>query len=376
MRNGVVGIVIGAVVGLVVGATVVAPRLAPVIPAAVQGEPLAEKDEAVAMPERPQKTPLRWRMASAFAASLPQLGTLAKRLDREIWQISGGDMELKFHDPDTLVPAGEMFEAVASGAIETAFSSPGTWADKAPALQLFAAVPFGPTASEYLAWIYFGGGRDIYREIYKSHGIHGIFCGLVAPEASGWFRKEIKTVEDLKGLRMRFYGLGAKVVARLGVETKAIDGGRLFMAFEQGTIDAAEYSMPAIDFKLGLHRMAKHYYFPGWHQPATFFDLMINRDKWENLSAARKARIEVACGDNVRHGLAEGEALQFAALKKIHRAGVTIHRWPAKILEALEGAWKEVAKEEAAADKDFKRVWDSLSAFRRDYAIWKELGYP
>ena len=380
MRNGVIGIVIGLVVGVVVGATLIAPRLAPVIPhgipIAAEGETLAGADTTVTSPIPPAPPPMRWRMASAYAGSLPHLGTLGKRLDREIWQISGGDMEMKFHEPDTLVPAAEMFDAVASGAIETAFSSPGAWAEKAPALQLFAAVPFGPSAPEYLAWVYFGGGRELFEEIYHRHNLHGVFCGIVAPEASGWFREEIRTAEDLKGLRMRFFGLGAKVMAKLGVEPQALDGGDIFMALESGAIDAAEYSMPAIDLKLGIHRMAKHYYFPGWHQPATLFDLIVNLDEWKALSAARKARIEVACGDNVRHGLAEGEALQFSALKDLSAAGVKIHRWPSKILDALETAWQEVANEEVAADRDFKRVWESLSAFREDYAVWRELGYP
>ncbi len=380
MRNGVIGMVIGLVVGVAVGATLIAPRLAPVVPQGVpmvaEGEVLAAADRAVTTPIPPPPPPMRWRMASAYAGSLPQLGTLARRLDREIWQISGGDMEIKFHEPDTLVPVAEMFDAVASGAVETAFSTPGAWAAKAPALQLFAAVPFGPRPSEYLAWIYFGGGRELYQEIYQRHNLHGVFCGIVAPEASGWFRKEIRTLEDLKGLRMRFFGLGAKVVAKLGVVPKSLDGGDIFMAFEAGAIDAAEYSMPAVDLKLGIHQMAKNYYFPGWHQPATMFDLIINLDKWKALGAARKARIEVACGDNVRYGLAEGEALQFAALKDLNAAGVTIRRWPSKILEALENAWQEVVAEETAADPDFKRVWGSLAAFREDYSIWRELGYP
>ena len=162
---------------------------------------------------------------------------------------------------------------------------------------------------------------------------------------------------------------------KLGVKTVPLAGGDIFVALETGAIDAAEFSMPAVDVKLGLHEMAKHYYFPGWHQPATLFDLMINLEKWNALSPARKAQVETVCGDNIRYGLAEGESLQFDAMKELSAKGVLLHRWSSKILDALENSWRQVAAEEAAKDREFKRVWRSLSSFRRNYAIWKELGY-
>lgn len=387
MRNGIIGIVIGIVVGIVVGATLVAPGLAPeaTVPkrdSGPSGEKAEAAPEAITPADRPSEGAavvedgVRWTMASAYPSTLTQLGTLAKRVDDRMWQVSGGTFEVRFREPDTVVPGLEMFDAVASGTIEAAFASPALWSARAAALQIFSAVPFGPTVGEYLAWIEFGGGRELYEEIYHRNGVHGIFCGLIAPEAAGWSRHEIKTVEDLRGLRMRFVGLGANVMRKLGVATVALHGGDIFTALEAGTIDAVEFSMPAIDLKLGFHRMAKHYYFPGWHQPATLFDLMINLDKWETLSAPRRAQLESVCGDNMRYGLAEGEALQFAALKKLSAAGVRLHRWPPRILGPLEAAWREVVDEESARDAEFKRVWESLAAFRDSYAIWRELAYP
>ena len=371
MRNTIIGIIIGVVVGVVVGATVVAPRLAPSAPPAPTAPP--------APPSKPAATAepaVRWKMASAYGASLPQLGTLAKRVTREIGRVSGGAVEIRFHGPGALVPPLETFGAVASGAIDAAFSSPGDWGDKIPALHLFSAIPFGPAAGEYLAWIYFGGGKELFDDIIHRRNIHGVFCGLIAPEAAGWFRRQIRTFDDLEGVRMRASGLGAKVLRKLGVQTRRLSGGDIFVALESGAIDAAEFSMPAIDLKLGFHQMARNYYFPGWHQPSTLFALMINLDRWDALSTTHKAQIESVCGDNVRHGLAEGEALQFAALKELQADGVRIQRWPDDILEALEAAWREVAAEEVAADADFATVWRSLTAFRDDYAIWKELGHP
>ena len=383
MRNTIIGIIIGIVVGVVVGATVIAPRLAPTAPDAPTSEPAATAEPApapepaVTAARAPESEPaVRWKMASAYGASLPQLGTLAKRVTREIRRVSGGAMEIKFHEPGALVPPPETFDAVASGAVDAAFSSPGDWGDKIPALYLFSAVPFGPAAGEYLAWIYFGGGKELFDDIVRRRNIRGVFCGLIAPEAAGWFRRQIRTFDDLEGVRMRASGLGAKVLGKLGVQTRRLSGGDIFVALESGAIDAAEFSMPAIDLKLGFHQMARNYYFPGWHQPSTLFALMINLDRWDALSTTHKAQIESVCGDNVRHGLAEGEALQFAALKELQADGVRIERWSDDILEALEAAWREVAAEEAAADADFATVWRSLTAFRDDYAIWKELGHP
>ena len=382
MRNAVIAVIVGLVVGIVVGVSVISPRLelasgdgAKLPKTGVQGRRPA--GESIALAPRPTTAAaVQWKMASAYGARLPQLGTLAKRLETQIWRVSGGTMEIRFHEPGTLVPADQIFDAVASGAIDAAFASPASLTGKSSALGLFSAVPFGPTAGEYLAWVEFGGGRALMETLYRRHNIQAVPCGLLAPEASGWFRKEIRVVGDLKGLRMRITGLGARVMEKMGVATVALAGGDIFVALEVGTLDAAEFSMPAIDRALGLDRLAKHYYLPGWHQPATLFPLIVNLDRWNGLEAIQKARVEAVCGDNLRYGLAEGEALQFAALKDIQAKGVQVRRWPRPILEALERAWRDVVDEETLAEADFRRVWKSLAAFREDYAIWRELGYP
>ncbi|MBC8158747.1 MAG: TRAP transporter substrate-binding protein [Alphaproteobacteria bacterium] len=377
MRNAIIGIIIGTVVGVVIGATFLAPRLNN-LSTSVSGEQIEHLSpptaETVAVETSAPE--ISWRMASAYAGALPQIGTLAVRVSREIWRISGGEMEVNFHEPDTLVPTAELFNAVKSGTIDAAFASPGLWQDDAPALQLFSSVPFGPPPSEFMAWFYFGGGRELYRDIYRRRGVHGIVCGIIAPEASGWFRNEVLTVEDLQGLKARFLGLGARVLNKLGVETLSLRDDEIFPALESGALDAAEFSLPSVDYQLGIHKMAKHYYFPGWHQPSTLLELMVNLEQWEALSPTAKARVETVCGDNIRHGLAETEATQFAALKNIYSTGVEIHRWPAEIIAALEQAWLQVAAEQSDENKDFKRVWNSLKAFREDYSIWRELGRP
>ena len=318
---------------------------------------------------------VRWKMGSAFPSKLVQLGSLGVSISEKVEQVSGGNIQIKFFEPHALVPPLEMFDAVSSGSLDAAWSTPGYWFGKEPALALFAAVPFGPRAGEYGAWIYYGGGYELMDEIYAKHNIKSLICGVIAPEASGWFRSEIKSVDDLKGLKMRFFGLGAKVMEKVGVSTQLIAGGDIYPALERGSIDATEYSMPAIDLDLGFYQIASHYYFPGWHQQSTLFELMINKDKWDALTETQQAQIELACGDNFREGMVEGEAIQFAALKELREKGVNIHRWPPEVLETLKAAWEEVAAELAAEDESFKKTWESLQTFRADYTLWKELGY-
>ena len=182
-------------------------------------------------------------------------------------------------------------------------------------------------------------------------------------------------MEDFRGKKIRFFGLGARVLNKLGANSQLLAGGDIFPALELGTIDGAEFSMPAVDYDMGFYQVAKNYYFPGWHQQSTMYEVTINLDAWNSLSATQQAQIETTCGDNVRFGIAEGEALQFQAMKNLEAKGVTLHTWSPEILEALEAAWLEVAAEMSAEDENFRRGWESLSAFRRDYKVWRDKGY-
>jgi TRAP-type mannitol/chloroaromatic compound transport system substrate-binding protein len=282
---------------------------------------------------------------------------------------------IEFHEPGALVPPLEMFDAVSKGSIDAAWSPPGFWAGKIRAAPIFSAVPFGPSAGEYLAWMYHGGGQDLWREILAPHGIYSVLCNITAPEASGWFKQEITSLDDLKGLKMRFFGFGARVMSKLGVSTQLLAPADVYPALERGVIDAAEMSMPAVDLNLGLPQVAKHYYFPAWHQQATLADLMINMDRWNELSETHRAQLVATCRASMLESLAESEAVQFAALQALEKEGVQLHRWPPEMLVAFEAAWDEVASELAAEDADFNRAWESLSGFRQDYKIWKDLGY-
>jgi len=320
-------------------------------------------------------SPVNWRMTSTYPSTLLQLGTMGKRLETDLATISGGDIALKFFEPGVLAPPFETFDAVSYGAVEAGWSTPGYWAGKEPALQLFSAVPFGPAAPEYLAWFDFGGGKALFEEIYHKHNIHSIICGMTPPEASGWFKKPINSIDDLAGLKIRFFGLGGKVLQEVGAAPQLIAGGEIYQALELGTIDATEYAMPAVDHKMGFFEVAKHYYFPGWHQQSTMFELMINLEAWNKLSATQQKQINATCAANVRYGISEGEALQPDALIALQAEGVELHSWSPEILAELELAWNKVSQELVEADPTFAKVWASLSAFRSKYSGWSDRGY-
>jgi TRAP-type mannitol/chloroaromatic compound transport system substrate-binding protein len=315
-------------------------------------------------------------MASVFPTSLTLLGEAAPKLAEKLRRASGGTIDLKVYEPGALVPGLETIQAVSKGSVASAWSSPGFFSGTDSAFAFFTTVPFGPGIPEFLAWMYYGGGLELQNEMFGQHHIHAIPCGITPPEASGWFRREITSVADLKGLKMRFFGLGAKVMDRLGVSTQLLAPGDIFQALQLGTIDATEFANPSLDEKLGFYQVAKYYYFPGWHQQASILDFFINQEVWDGLSDQHKAIIEQACGDMLRQIMAEGEATQWAAMKRMRdEHGVQIKRWPPAILKAYEETWNEVVAEESKANPNFKKVYDSYSAFRANYAIWRDYGY-
>ena len=333
----------------------------------------SEEDKKTDIGKESQK--INIKMAGAFPSSLIILGETGIKLTQKINDVSGGNINIKYFEPGALVPPMEIFDAVSSGGVDAGFASPAFWAGKVPALQFFTTFPFGPNPSEYIAWLRYGGGNDIFKEIYHAHNIHSIHCMATSPEGSGWFREEINSVEDLKGLKMRFLGLGAKVMEKLGVSTQLLAGGDISAALELGTIDAAEYGMPAMDLELGFHAIADNYYFPGWHQPASLGELMINLDLWNSMTLTQKTQIEVTCSEMFLDSLAKSEAVQVQAINKLKQLGVKIHKWSPEMMALFKENWFIVVEEEAEKNAEFKKVWNSLKNFRKEYAVWHNLGY-
>ena len=260
---------------------------------------------------------VRWKMQSAFGSNLSHLGTAGVRFTENMERVSDGSFQIEFFEPGALVPALECFDAAAKGSVESCWTTPGYHTGKVPALAFFTAVPFGPQYGEFFAWKRFGGGDELKNEIYGEHDLYSLDCNVIGPETSGWFRQPVGSLEDLKGLKMRFFGLGAQVMQKLGVSTQLLAGADIYPALERGVIDATEFSMPAMDIELGFYQVAKNNYFPGWHQQVSVNELLMHKPAWEALSDQHKAMLELACGEQIHYNYAETEANNPDAMNKM-----------------------------------------------------------
>ncbi len=312
------------------------------------------------------KTPI------AFGTHLPALGTPIKWVSEQLPVLSDGNLKMKIYEPGKLVAPPEILDAVSSGKVNSGYATAGYWQGKLPAAALFSAVPFGPEAGEYLAWLYYGNGMTLYQEMYDNAGynVKVMPCAIISPETSGWFSKPIEKAEDLKGLNMRFFGLGANVMEKLGVGTVQLPGGEIFGALEKGAIDASEFSQPAIDQRLGFHKIVKYNYFPGWHQQSTVFELLVNKDAWKKMSKSNQAILETTCKASMTNAIAEGESMQFEVMKKAAENGVQIRYWNDDMLALFKSKWDEVVAEKSQ-DPFFKKVYDDMSNFRDGYDLWE-----
>jgi TRAP-type mannitol/chloroaromatic compound transport system substrate-binding protein len=314
---------------------------------------------------------VQWKMASAFGSKLPHLGTSAVRFTENVKIASGGTLDLRFFEPGALVPALECFDAVSKGSVDSCWTTPGYHTGKYPALAFFTTVPFGPQIGEFIAWKWFGDGNKLRDEIYAKHNLIAFDSFAIGPETSGWFRKEVKSTGELKGLKMRFFGLGAQVMQRLGVSTQLLAAADIYPALERGVIEATEFSMPTIDLALGFHQIAKNNYYPGWHQQVSVSELLINRDRWNELSDQHKMIIKIALGETMMHTYAETEAKNPEVMIQMKdKHGVTNRRWSDETLKTMERAWLEVLAEESAKDPLFKKVADNYQNWRKTYKIW------
>lgn len=315
-----------------------------------------------------------------FGTHLEGLGSTPKWFAEHVTSASGGTVKVKIYEPGKLIPPKEILQSVSSGKVNAGFTTPGyntgALGNKGA---IFSAVPFGPDAPEMLAWVYYGDGRKLWQEMYDKLGynVHSIPCSVIAPETSGWFSKPIDKPADLQGLRMRFFGLGALVMEKLGVSTSLLPSKEIFPALEKGAIDATEFSMPAIDKRLGFHKILKYNYYPGWHQPATLFELVINKDFWnKKMNDQQREMVELGCKAAMLDGFAMGEAIQFPAMKEnLEKRGVENRYWSPELLGLFQSKWGEVLDEEKNKDPEFARIWANLEAFRADYRIWNRWAF-
>jgi TRAP-type mannitol/chloroaromatic compound transport system substrate-binding protein len=318
---------------------------------------------------------IRWKVQSTFNTGWPALGDPVARLADTLKRATDGRIQLKVYEPGKILPPLEISPSITKGDLPAAYNYMAYDQGRIPAAVLFAAVPFGMEPWEYAAWWFEGEGSKLANEIYNKSNIQVLLCSTIGPETAGWYRNPITSLADLKGLKIRFSGLGGMVLNEIGASATLMAGGEIFAALEKGTLDATEYSMPAIDEVLGFHKITKFNLFPGWHQVSTSTHFMINLDLWKKMGAADQALFEMACTAAAMRAITTGEYLQGKQIQSFPSKGVTAARLPDSVLRELQKVSARVMKEESAKDADFKRVWESQQAFMKEYDVWQKWGY-
>ena len=317
---------------------------------------------------------IKWKMVTTWPKNFPILGTGANKLAQYIDELSDGALKIKIYGAGELVPALEVFDAVSRGTIEMGHGASYYWQGKHEASSFFAAVPFGLTAQEINAWISYGGGQKLWDELYAPFGLKAFSAGNTGVQMGGWFNKEIRTVQDFKGLKMRMPGLGGKVLSRLGSAVVTLSGGEIFQALKSGNIDGTEWVGPFNDRATGLHKAAKFYYWPGWHEPGTSIEALINKQAFEKLPKHLKLVVERACQAANQDMLAEATYKNAQALKVlVEKDKVNLKKFPDDVLKKLKETSEEVVKEISNKNELSQRVFKSFKDFLNSSQKWNEI---
>lgn len=316
----------------------------------------------------------RWKMTTTWPPNFPVVGEGCKLLADWVREMSGGRMDITVYGGGELIPALEGFDAVSNGAVEMNHGAAYYWAGKVPAAQFFAAVPFGMNASQMGSWIISGGGSQLWEELYDPFNITPIICGNTGIQMGGWYNKEINSIADLKGLKMRIPGLGGKVLAKAGGTPMLVPGGEIYTNLERGVIDATEWIGPFHDYLMGFHQVAKYYYYPGWHEPGAALEMAINKPKFDGLPSDLREIIRTACFRLNRWMGAEFDARNGTYLKKItDETDVSVRPFPKELIEGLKVFAKETLVELTEQDPQSKKVYDAFDAFRKDVGGWMNI---
>jgi TRAP-type mannitol/chloroaromatic compound transport system substrate-binding protein len=323
----------------------------------------------------PQQAEFRWKMVTTWPPNFPGLGTGANELARTLEACSNGRIRVKVYGAGELVPAFEVFDAVSRGTAELGHAGAYYWKGKAETASFFSSIPFGLNGAEMNAWLWHGGGMELWRETYAPFGVLPMPAGNSGVQMAGWFKKEIASVADLKGLKMRIPGLGGEVLARAGGTPVTLAAGDIFTALETGSIDAAEFVGPYNDLAFGLYKAAKFYYYPGWQEPGTVLECLINQRAFEALPPDLQQVVTTACRALNDSMLAEFNGRSFGALAQlvdVHK--VQLKRLPGDVLRLLRRLSREVVAEKAGADPLFRRTLESYTAFEAGIANWTRIG--
>ncbi|PIY09332.1 MAG: ABC transporter substrate-binding protein [Flexibacter sp. CG_4_10_14_3_um_filter_32_15] len=316
-----------------------------------------------------------WQATTTWPPNFPVLGEGVVKMAKEIDILSAGRLKITVFGGGELVPALEAFEAVSLGGVQMAHGAAYYWAGRLPASSFFTAVPFGMNAQQMSAWLFYGGGLELWRELYEPYNLIPFPCGNTGVQMGGWFNKEINTPNDLKGLKMRIPGLGGKVISAAGGSAVTVAGGELYTSLERGVVDAAEWIGPYHDYNMGFHRVSKYYYYPGWHEPGSVLELIVNKKAFEKLPLDLQEIVKTAALKYNSLILSEFEAKNNFYLQKILKEApnVELRQFPKEVLDLLKEKTTEILDEIASKDEFTRRVYESFKTFKKQVKKWGEV---
>ena len=310
-------------------------------------------------------------LATSWPAHFPIMGTGVDRFAERVKVASGGTLDIKVYPKNTLIPALAVFDATSSGQIDAFHSGPYYWKGKNSAFSLFSGFPFGMTAEEINSWMLYGNGMTLWRKLYAKHNLHPLLGGNTNIQMGGWFRKPLKSLEDMKGLKMRIPGLGGEVFSKLGVNPILLPAGEIYTSLERGVIDATEWVGPALDMKMGFYKVAPYYY-SGWHEPGSVLELTFNQYKWNKLADEHKAIIEMASAQMNVDMASEFHYENMKSLELLKQKGVEIKAYPDDVTSAGKKALVDVLSEQSKLNADFKEVADDIEIFLAQAKTWSK----
>ncbi len=326
---------------------------------------------AVAAPAIAQGTPaVKWRITSSFPKSLDTIYGGAEVLAKRVAAMTGGKFQIQVFASGEIAPGGQALDVTQNGTVECCHTCSYYYVGKDKTFGFGTSVPFGLNARSMNAWVYNGGGQKLLDEFYSNYNVVSFLGGNTGVQMGGWFRKEIKTLADCKGVKMRIAGLGGVVFSALGMVTQQIPGSDIYPALEKGTIDAAEWVGPYDDEKLGFYKVAKNYYFPGWWEPGPAIHFYVNKKAWDALPNEYKEAFTCACYEANVGMMAEYDAYNPIALRKLIQNGVQLRSYSNEILEAAYKAAVQLYSDESAKNPAFKKIYDAYLAFQKTQNQW------
>ncbi|MBP7567513.1 MAG: TRAP transporter substrate-binding protein DctP [Burkholderiaceae bacterium] len=317
-----------------------------------------------------QNPSVKWRWVSSFPKTLPSSYPAVQAFARRVGELTDGKFQIQLYGPGEIVAPLAVLDAVQSGAVEAGLTATYFYYGKDPTFAFGTAIPFGLNTRQHQAWMYTGGGLELINQFHAGYGVNYIPMGLTGAQMGGWYRKEIKTIKDLDGLKMRISGMGGQILQRLGVTPQQLPASDVYAALERGVIDAVEYTTPVDDEALGLHKVAKYYYYPGWWEGSVQIGHFINQQKWAELPERYKVAVQAVAREQEQVIVNYFDAKNAAALRRLIALGVEVKAFPREVMSAGYKATFEHLDELASKNANFKKVLDHYLAFRADALLW------